>query len=99
MHGGGWWSYISHDPSQGKPRVDRKLLRRVLEYARPYWWMVLVVLVAIVAISLIELLPPLILRQLIDVTLPTKDLQQLTLLALALLAIPVLSGLIDVGQR
>jgi ATP-binding cassette subfamily B protein len=99
MHGGGWWSYISHDPSQGKPRVDRKLLRRVLEYARPYWWMVLVVLVAIVAISLIELLPPLILRQLIDVTLPDKDLQQLTLLALALLAIPVLSGLIDVGQR
>jgi ATP-binding cassette subfamily B protein len=61
--------------------------------------MVLVVLVAIVAISLIELLPPLILRQLIDVTLPEKDLQQLTLLALALLAIPVLSGLIDVGQR
>ncbi len=99
MHGGGWWSYISHDPSQGKPKVDRKLLRRVLEYARPYWWMVLLVLVAIVAISLIELLPPLILRQLIDVTLPEKDLQQLNLLALALLAIPVLSGLIDVGQR
>lgn len=99
MHGGGWWSYISHDPTQGKPRVDRKLLRRVLEYARPYWWMVLLILVAIVAISLIELLPPLILRQLIDTTLPDKDLQQLNLLALALLAIPVLSGLIDVGQR
>jgi ATP-binding cassette subfamily B protein len=61
--------------------------------------MVLLVLVAIVAISLIELLPPLILRQLIDVTLPEKDLRQLNLLALALLAIPVLSGLIDVGQR
>lgn len=99
MHGGGWWSYISHDPTQGKPRVDRKLLRRVLDYARPYWWMVSVVLAAIVATSLIELLPPLILRQLIDVTLPTKNLQQLNLLALALLAIPVISGLIDVGQR
>lgn len=99
MHGGGWWSYISHDPSQGRPKVDRKLLRRVLAYARPYWWMVLLILVAIVAISLIELLPPLILRQLIDVTLPTKNLSQLNLLALALLAIPVLSGLIDVGQR
>lgn len=99
MHGGGWWSYISHDPSQSKPKLDRKLLRRVLVYAQPYWWMVGLILVAIVAISLIELLPPLILRQLIDVTLPTKNLSQLNLLALALLAIPLLSGLIDVGQR
>ena len=99
MHGGGWWSYISHDPSQAKPKLDRKLLRRVLVYAQPYWWMVGLILVAIVAISLIELLPPLILRQLIDVTLPTKNLSQLNLLALALMAIPVLSGLIDVGQR
>jgi ATP-binding cassette subfamily B protein len=90
---------MNADPEQDKPRVDRKLLRRVLSYARPYWWMVLLVLVAIVAVSLIELLPPLILRQLIDVTLPAKDLQQLNLLALALLVIPVLSGLIDVGQR
>ncbi len=99
MHGGGWWSYISHDPSKGKPRVDRALLQRVLGYARPYWWMVLLVLAAIIAISLIELLPPLILRQLIDVTLPSKNMAQLNLLALALLAIPVISGLIDVGQR
>jgi len=61
--------------------------------------MVLLVLAAIIAISLIELLPPLILRQLIDVTLPTKNLTQLHRLALALLAVPVVSGLIDVGQR
>jgi ATP-binding cassette subfamily B protein len=99
MRGGGWWSYISHDPAGSKPRIDRALLRRVLTYARPYWWMVGLVMVAIVAISLVELLPPLILRQLIDVTLPNKDLRQLNWLALALLAIPVLSGLIDVGQR
>ena len=99
MQRGGWRGYMNADPEQDRPRVDRKLLRRVLSYARPYWWMVLLVLVAIVAVSLIELLPPLILRQLIDVTLPAKDLRQLNLLALALLAIPVLSGLIDVGQR
>ncbi|HNS01010.1 MAG TPA: ABC transporter ATP-binding protein [Anaerolineae bacterium] len=99
MHGGGWRSYISHDPNKSKPRVDRALLQRVLGYARPYWWMVLLVLAAIIAISLIELLPPLILRQLIDVTLPTKNLTQLHRLALALLAVPVVSGLIDVGQR
>jgi ATP-binding cassette, subfamily B, bacterial len=99
MQRGGWRGYMNADPEQDRPKVDRKLLRRVLSYARPYWWMVLLALAAIVAVSLIELLPPLILRQLIDVTLPAKDLQQLNLLALALLVIPVLSGLIDVGQR
>lgn len=78
MHGGGWWSYISHDPEGSKPRIDRALLRRVLTYARPYGWMVALATVAIVAISLLEVLPPLILRQLIDVTLPTKNLSILT---------------------
>ena len=99
MHGGGWWSYISADPSKAKPKVDRMLLRRVMEYARPYWWMVLIVLVSIIVASLLELVPPLILRQLIDVTLPTKNYQQLNWLALGLIAIPVITGLIDVLQR
>ncbi len=99
MQRGAWRSYMNADPELDKPKVDRKLLQRVLSYARPYGWMVVLVLAAIVAVSLIELLPPLILRQLIDVTLPNKDLRQLNLLALALLVIPVLSGLIDVGQR
>ena len=99
MHGGGWWSYISADPSKAKPKVDRTLLRRVMEYARPYWWMVLIVLVSIIVASLLELVPPLILRQLIDVTLPTKNYQQLNWLALGLIAIPVITGLIDVLQR
>ncbi|MFZ2487745.1 MAG: ABC transporter ATP-binding protein, partial [Anaerolineae bacterium] len=99
MHGGGWMSFLTADPDQNKKPLDRKLLRRVLDYARPYGWMVTIVLIAIVVTSLIELLPPLILRHLIDVTLPTKNMQQLNLLALALLAIPALTGLIDVVQR
>ncbi len=99
MHSGGWWSFLSADPTKNKPKVDRALLGRVLGYARPYWWMVLVVLLTIIATSLLELVPPLILRQLIDVTLPTKDLAQLNLLALALIAIPVAVGLIEVLER
>lgn len=99
MHGGGWSSFLSADPTRGQPRVDRALLRRVLGYARPYWWMVLLVLIAIVATSLLQLVPPLILRQLIDVTLPNRDMRQLNLLALALVTIPVVVGLIQVVER
>ena len=51
MHGGGWWSYLRYDESKGQPRVDRALLRRVLDYARPYWRTVLLMLTIIVAIS------------------------------------------------
>lgn len=99
QHGGGWFSFIGADLPAKRPAVDRRLLRRVLGYARPYTGMVVLVLAAIISISLLELLPPLLLRRLIDVVLPNKDLRGLNLLALALLAIPVVSGLIDVVQR
>jgi ATP-binding cassette subfamily B protein len=56
-------------------------------------------LVAIVATSLLGLIPPLIYRDLIDNVLPNGDTARLNLLALAMIAIPIVSGLIGVGQR
>ncbi len=99
IHGGGWWSFLRYDESKGQARVDRQLLRRVLGYARPYWLSVLAVLVTIVIISLLELIPPLLLRDLIDKALPKGDVRQLNLLALGMITIPLLSSLIGVGQR
>jgi ATP-binding cassette subfamily B protein len=99
IHGGGWWSYLRYDESKGRPRVDRRLLGRVVSYARPYRLSVLLVLVAIVATSLVELVPPLLFRDLIDNVLPAGDVSRLNLLALAMIGIPIASGLIGVGQR
>ena len=99
MHGGGWWSYLRYDESKGRPRVGRKLLRRVLEYARPYWAYVLLILLAITVTSLLGLIPPLLYRDLIDNVLPEGDVARLNLLALAMIGIPLISGLIGVGQR
>ncbi len=45
------------------------------------------------------LISPLILRQLIDQTLPARDLHQLLLLTIALLFIPLLTGSLNVFQR
>jgi ATP-binding cassette subfamily B protein len=56
-------------------------------------------LVAIVVISLVELVPPLLYRDLIDNVLPGRDLARLNLLALGMIGIPILSGLLGVGQR
>jgi ATP-binding cassette subfamily B protein len=99
MHGGGWWSYLRYDESKGRPRVDRRLLGRVLEYARPYWAFVLLILLAIAVTSLLGLIPPLLYRDLIDKVLPEGNVARLNLLALAMIGIPLISGLIDVGQR
>jgi ATP-binding cassette subfamily B protein len=99
MHGGGWWSYLRYDESKGRPRVGRKLLRRVLEYARPYWAYVLLILLAITVTSLLGLIPPLLYRDLIDNVLPAGNVARLNLLALAMVGIPLISGLIGVGQR
>ncbi len=99
VHGGGWWSFIRYDESKGRPQVTRQLLLRVLGYAGPYWRSLGVVLVAIGVIALIELVPPLLIRDLIDKALPSKDYARLNLLAAGMIAIPLVSGLIGVGQR
>ncbi len=97
--GTGWWSFLRYDESRGRPRVNRQVLRRVLSYARPYWASLAMVLVTIVVVSLLDLMPPLLYRELIDHVLPNRDIGRLNLLALGMIGIPILSGLISVAQR
>lgn len=99
MFHGSWWSLISADESKTKARIDRQLLQRVFAYARPYWLDVTLVLIAIILISLIELIPPLLYRRLIDQVLPNHDFRGLTVLAIGMVTIPILSGLLGVGER
>jgi ATP-binding cassette subfamily B protein len=99
MHSGNWGSFIRYDEEQDRPQVSRALLSRVGQYARPYWGGVAVMLVTILAISLLSLLPPLLLRDLIDVALPEHDAGRLNLLALGMIAVPLANGLIGVAQR
>jgi ATP-binding cassette subfamily B protein len=99
MHGGGWWTYLRHDESKGRAHIDRDLLRRVFQYARPYWGLLLLVLFTITITSLLELIPPLLYRELIDTVIPDRDISRLNLLALGMIGIPILSGLIGVAER
>ena len=82
-----------------KPRVTWPLLRRVAGYAWPYRWPIVGMLLAILASTGLGLLRPLILRDLLDRTLPNRDVARLNLLALALIGIPAVSGLIGVCER
>jgi ATP-binding cassette subfamily B protein len=82
-----------------KPKVTRALLLRVLAYARPYRWHITGMLILILMTTALSLISPLIFRRLIDVTLPSKNVQQLIALSLALLVVPILEGGIGVVQR
>jgi ATP-binding cassette, subfamily B, bacterial len=101
MHGGGWWIYFrsAAEPGEEKPRVTWALLKRVLTYARPYRGMIGATLVTIVLTTGLGLITPLIFRDLIDRTLPAKDAPRLNRLALAMVLVPILSGVIGVVQR
>lgn len=99
FHGGGWWSYLRYDEEQDRPEISRVLLFRVWEYARPYWRGVLAMLLTILGISLLSLIPPLLMRNLIDVALPTRDFVRLNLLALGMVLVPLVNGLLGIGQR
>jgi ATP-binding cassette, subfamily B, bacterial len=97
FHSGGWWSYLS-SPDE-KPKVTWRLLKRVLNYSNPYRAKIAGMLFLILLSAGLTLLTPLILRDLIDRTIPAGDVNRLIWLALALLFIPALGGLINVFQR
>jgi len=97
FHRGGWFSYLR--ANEEKPKVTRVLLMRVLSYAAPYRWAIIGMLVMILLTTGLNLLTPLILRNLIDVTIPNGDLTRLAWLVLALLLIPAINGLVGIFQR
>jgi len=97
FHGGGWWGYLRS--TDEKPKVTWDLLKRVLRYSRPYQWQIVAMLVLILMTTGLALLTPLILRNLIDKTIPTGNIKGLIGLAVTLLLIPAFSGVINVFQR
>lgn len=82
-----------------KPKITIQLLKRVLQYAKPYKRQLLGVLVLILAHTGLQLLTPLVLRDLIDNTIPAKDTNRLFVLAIVLLLIPVLNSTMNIIQR
>lgn len=62
---------LGADPSQlGDASFDGAVVRRVLRFARPYRRMLLAYLGVIVAVALVQLVPPLVFRQIIDEAIP-----------------------------
>ena len=98
MRGRGGMRGLINAPDE-RPQVTPRLLRRVGRYALPYRWLIGGMLLLILAHTGLSLLTPLIMRDLIDNTIPTGDVDRLVVLAGALLLIPILDGGLSVAQR
>ena len=99
FHGGGWYARLQYDEDQDRPKVDRGLLRRVFAYARPYRLALAGVFATILVISGLTVLPAILIRELLDRAIPDKDFGYLTVLGLAMVAVPFGNAIVGGFQR
>lgn len=74
------------------------ILKRLLRYVRPYWKTLIVISVLLLLRTGLNLLPPLVQRQIIDQVIGEKDLSPLAMLIGVLIAVHALSRVVDFGD-
>ena len=90
---------MRHDRDQRGPEIDRALLRRVFAYGQPYRMLLAGVLVTILVVSGLTVVPPLLIRDLVDNAIPAADVRRLTLLGGAMVVVPLISVSVGALQR
>ena len=94
----GWYSYM-RSVGETPPAIDRALLRRVAGYGRPYLGRLVGVLITVVFISGLSVVPPILIRLLIDEAIPEGDLGALTWLGIGMVAVPLVIAGVGIIQR
>src|SRR5690348_5494850 len=78
--------------------MQTTIFRRVLAVFRPYWQHCLSIVLAIMIMTVLGTISPVLMGMIFDRVFPHKDPTLLTLLVLALIALPILIGLIGIGK-
>src|SRR5688572_7858403 len=98
MHGGwgGGWRMGAETP---KVKLEWRHVLRAMGYLRPYWrpWSVVLVLLAIS--NLMGLIPPLLMQNLIDHAIPSRDAGFVFLMAAGMVAFPLIGELLGVARN
>ena len=91
---------MGFDPAKIKGvEVSKGIVRRVVALARPYRSMIVGFLLTIVLAALLDLVPPLVFRQIIDTSIPSGNGAQLNWLALAVVGVAVVSAGLSFAER
>ena len=91
-------AFGSDDP-RARIKVTPGLVRRVLHYFAPYRGPAGMVLLTLGFVAGLNLVPPLLVRAILDQALPGRNLRLLTWLVLGLVILPLVTGLIGVLQN
>ena len=87
-----------HRWEEVRAKDARATLPRAAGYLRPYWRKAVLVGLCLVAGAGLTAVPPLLIREIIDVALPQGNRGHLNMLVLALIVLPIGSGLVGVWQ-
>jgi len=93
------WNPASFAEAPKDVKLTKADAVRIGRYLLPAWRPSALILLCIVLTSLLGLIPPIVMRQIIDVAIPHRDGAQLNWLVAAMIAAPVLSGLLGVWQN
>src|SRR6056297_2734021 len=96
----GYHGALGHDPSKvAGSHIERSVVRRVLDLTRPYRGMLLGFLATIVGGAVLTLVPPLLLRSIIDDAIPAEDRGLLNVLALVIVLAAVGEAVLALAER
>ena len=80
------------------PKVTKKMFFRILSYFIPYWTRMLLVTGCLIVTSILGLVPPILIKNIIDKALPEKDFKLLSLFIFVSIGITIILGLLQVAQ-
>jgi subfamily B ATP-binding cassette protein MsbA len=76
-----------------------KVFLRLLKYLKPYWRWVVMSVVCLLLLTILNLLPPLFQKQIIDEVIGSRLLDRLSLLVLGLIGVYALTRLLNFGEQ
>jgi ATP-binding cassette subfamily B protein len=80
-------------------KLNRATLRRVLSYVRPYRGLLIGFVIAVIIDSIVTVIPPLLLRSLIDTAIPEKNRNLVALLAICAIGLAFADAALSLVQR
>jgi ATP-binding cassette subfamily B protein len=97
--GGAMDSYTANGGKPPKAKLKDVSLKRILWLFRDYWGQLAIIILLALLAAVIGLIPPLIMREIIDKAIPKGNARQLVEMVLLLTLLPVVSGVLGVWQN
>lgn len=95
--GGGMSAYLEEQKKRGR-KTDARTLRRVAEAFKPYKMQIILVLIAIILTTVLGLVNPFMIQFIFDDAIGKRNLNLLVILVSIMFVMPIITGLIGVGQ-